>query len=151
MMTRAEWIEAIIAGTVALTAWFAWPFIPSPTPIWQIVLGVSSLLLLQSLIRDVTILLRTRPSVSHEPRREAQCFCLESTVGLTGIITGAILVGLGSSTHVTIGRCGFTLAVAGTMTLGLLIKDLVITWNPLGLRREKDHLNLIVRWKSRSK
>jgi hypothetical protein len=35
------------------------------------------------------------------------------------------------------------------MALGFIIKDFVISWNPFGLRREKDHLNLIVRWKSK--
>jgi len=48
-----------------------------------------------------------------------------------------------------IGRTDFVLALAGTMALGFAIKDLVISWKPFGVRREKDHLNLIVRWKSR--
>ncbi len=150
-MTRAEWIEILLIGILAPMSWVAWPYFPSPTPIWQIVLGVSTLLLLQSLLRDVAILLRTRRSALNEPRKEAQCFCLESTVGLTGVIVGAALVGLGSSTDVAISRWDFFLAVAGTMALSFIVKDLVISWQPLGVRREKDHLNLIVRWKSKTK
>jgi hypothetical protein len=150
-MTRAEWIEILLIGILTPMSWVAWPYFPSPTPIWQIVLGVSTLLLLQSLLRDVAILLRTRRSALNEPRKEAQCFCLESTVGLTGVIVGAALVGLGSSTDVAISRWDFFLAVAGTMALSFIVKDLVISWQPLGVRREKDHLNLIVRWKSKTK
>jgi hypothetical protein len=151
MKTRAEWIEILLIGILASMSWLAWPYFPSPIPLWQIVLGVSTLLLLQSLVRDVAILLRTRRSASNELRKEAQCFCLESTVGVTGVVAGAALVGLGSSTNVTISRWDFFLAVAGTMALSFVIKDLVISWKPLGVRREKDHLNLIVRWKSKSK
>jgi hypothetical protein len=148
-MTREEWVEVLVIGAVASMSWLAWPYFPSPTPVWQIVLGVSALLLLQSLVRDVAIVLRTRSAASEEPRKEASCMCLESTVGATGIVAGAVLAGLGSSAQVALGRPGFVLAVAGTMTLGFVIKDWVISWRPLGVRREKDHLNLIVRWKTR--
>jgi len=150
-MRRVEWIEVLAIGVVAPMSWLAWPGFPSPTPVWQIVLSASALLLVQSLVRDIAILLRTRRSASNEPRKEAQCFCLESTVGATGIVAGAALAGLGSSIRVEISRWDFPLAVAGTMALGFIIKDLVISWRPLSVRREKDHLNLIVRWKSKSK
>jgi hypothetical protein len=150
-MTRAEWIEALAIGVVAAMSWLALPYFPSPMPVWQIVLGASALLLVQSLVRDVIILFRRKNSASNELRKEAQCFCLESTVGATGIVAGAALAALGSSTQVTIGRWDFFLAVAATMALGFMIKDWVISWKPPGLRREKDHLNLIVRWKSKSK
>ncbi|HMD13504.1 MAG TPA: hypothetical protein VKI62_02670 [Bacteroidota bacterium] len=77
--------------------------------------------------------------------------CQQSTVGVTDVVAGAALVGVDSSTNVTISRWDFFLAVAGTMALSFIIKDLVISWKPLGVRREKDHLNLIVRWKSKTK
>lgn len=148
-MTRGEWIEVSVIVALAAVGWMAWPYFPASVPLWQIVLGLSALLLLQSLVRDVAILLRTRNPASGEPRQEASCFCLESTVGATGVVAGAMLAGLGSSAPVAFGRPGFMLAVAGTMALGFLIKDWVISWRPLGVRREKNHLNLIVRWKVR--
>jgi hypothetical protein len=148
-MTREAWIEVLAIGVVASMSWLTWPYFPSPTPLWQLLLGVSALLLLQSLVRDVAIVLRTRGAASGEPRKEASCMCLESTLGVTGIVAGAILVGVGSSAQVAVGRLGFMLAVAGTMALGFIIKDWVISWRPLGMRREKDHLNLIVRWRVR--
>jgi hypothetical protein len=150
-MTRAEWIEVLVIIALTPVSWLVWPYLSSPMPIWQIVLGASALLLAQSLVRDVAILFRSRRSAANEPRKEAQCFCLESTVGATGVVVGAALAGLGGSTPVAISRWDFFLAGAGTMVLGFLIKDLVISWKPFGLRREKDHLNLIVRWKSRPK
>lgn len=149
-MTCAEWMEILAIAAVTTAGWPASKFFPSTMPLWQIVLGASALLLAQSLVRDVAILLRNRRPAANEPRKEAHCFCLESTVGATGIVAGALLAGLDSSTQVAIGRWSFVLALAGTMALGFAIKDLVISWKPFGVRREKDHLNLIVRWKSRS-
>ena len=151
IMTRAERIEILIIGFIAPMTEVAWPYFPSPTPLWQIVLGVSGLLLLQSLVRDTAILLRAAYLAANGPRKEARCFCLESTISTMGIFLGAALVSLGSSTNVTISRGGFFLIVAGTMALSFIIKDLVISWKPLGVRREKDHLSLIVQWKSKSK
>jgi hypothetical protein len=150
-MNRTDWIEVLLIGVAAIGSWLMQPLLPSTMPLWQIVLGISALLLAQSLVRDVAILFHNRRSMANEPRKEAQCFCLESTVGATGIVAGAVLAGLASSTQVTVSRWMFLLTVAGTMAFGFLIKDLVISWNPFGVRREKDHLNLIVRWKRKSK
>ena len=150
-MTRAERIELAMIVVVATISWLVWPNFPAAMPLWQIVLVASAWLLAQSLVRDVAILLRSRRLKSNEPRKEAQCFCLESTVGLTGIIAGLALIGLGSSHQIAITRWEFSFAIAGTMILGFIIKDFVVSWNPFGVRREKDHLNLIVRWKIKSK
>lgn len=149
-MTRAEWIEVLAIGIIAPAGWLAWPYFSPVTPLWQLALSLSALLLAHSLVRDVAILLRSRRRASTEVRQEAHCFCLESTIGATGVVAGAILAALGLRTQVVIGRWEFIFAVAGTMVLAFIIKDLVISWNPLGLRREKDHLNLIVRWKNKS-
>ncbi|HEX3889369.1 MAG TPA: hypothetical protein VHX90_00845 [Verrucomicrobiae bacterium] len=150
-MTRAEWIEIFAISVVTAASWPASKLFHSTMPLWQIVIGASALLLAQSLVRDVAILLRSRHLKSNEPRKEAQCFCLESTVGLTGVIAGLALIGLGSSHQIAVSHWEFSIAIAGTMIMGFLIKDLVVSWRPFGLRREKDHLNLIVRWKSKSK
>jgi hypothetical protein len=150
-MTRAQWIELAMIFIVAIIGWLVWPHFSIAMPLWQIVLGASALLLAQSLVRDVAILLRSQRSAANESRKEAQCFCLESTVGLTGIIAGLTLIGLGSSHQIAISHWEFSIAIAGTMIMGFIIKDFVISWNPFGLRREKDHLNLAVRWKTKSK
>jgi hypothetical protein len=149
-MTRAEWIEIFAIAIVTSASWPASKLFHSTMPLWQIILGASALLLAQSLVRDVAILFRSRHSASkNEPRKEAQCFCLESTIGMTGVIAGLALIGLGSSHQIAMSHWEFLIAIAGTMALGFLIKDLVISWKPFSVRREKDHLNLIVRWKSK--
>jgi hypothetical protein len=147
-MTRAEQIELLAIALLAPAAWLVWPPTPTVVPLWQLTLELSALLLVQSLVRDVAILLRSRRSPSL--RKEAQCFCLESTIGVTGVVIGAALALLGSPAQVRISQWGACLAALGTMAVGFAIKDLVISWGPLAVRREKDHLNLIVRWKSKS-
>jgi len=148
-MTRSEWIELMVIAVLAPVCWLVWPQLPTAMPLWQIVLELSAVLLAQSLVRDVTILLRNRRFAAIGHRKEAQCFCMESTAGVTGVVMGTSLAALGVSTQVVISQWEFCLAILATMSLGFAIKDLVISWNPFGLRREKDHLNLIVQWKSK--
>jgi hypothetical protein len=149
-VTQSERIEVLIIAATVPIGWFVWPHVFGPMPIWQIVLGLSALLLAQSLVRDTAIILRSRYTSSLGVRKQAQCFCLESTVGSMGVAVGALLAALGGSSQVAIGPRDFAAAATGTMTLGFLIKDLIITWKPFGVRREKDHLNLVVRFTNKS-
>ncbi len=43
-------------------------------------------------------------------------------------------------------RWGWGSLVAVTTTVGFLIKDLVVTRRPLGIRREKDHFSIVFAW-----
>jgi hypothetical protein len=144
-VTRAEWIEAALIVGVALAASLAWPCLPTDLSGSQVVLGFAVLLLAQSLLRDVSILLRSRGA--NLPERTASCLCLESAVGATGVAVGLAIAGLGDFGAVSLSRANLAFGVAAMLALGLAIKDWVITWNPWGLQREKDHLNLILRWK----
>jgi len=146
-MTRAEWIELALVAVVAAASSHTAQLLPPAIPLWQIVLGLSALLLAQSLMRDVAILIRQGRAKSNVPRKIARCFCLESTVGATGVAAGAALVGLGVARQFTVSPWKVSVAVAATMILGLVIKDLVISWKPPRVRYEKDHVNLLVRWK----
>jgi len=146
-MTRAEWIELALVAVVAAASSQTAQFFQPAIPLWQIVLGLSALVLAQSLVRDVAILIRQRRTKSSAPKEIVQCFCLESTIGATGVAAGAALVGLGVARQFTVSPWKISVAVAATMILGLVIKDLVISWKPPRVRREKDHVNLLVRWK----
>jgi MFS-type transporter involved in bile tolerance (Atg22 family) len=142
---RGSWIEIIIICIVVSIL----PLVhfPAVMYLWEIVMYSSALLLMQSLVRDITILLRSFFSKSKEPRREMQCFCLESTIGALGVIIGLVLVAFAGSRQIEISHRQAAFAITAILILGFIIKDLVITWNPFGLRREKNHLNILVTWR----
>lgn len=145
-MTRAERIEAALIAVLALASTLAWSYLPAEIAVSRWILGGAVLLLAQSLLRDTTILLRGRGAKQRAPVHTASCMCLESAIGAVGVFIGLGAAGFANFGTASLGRVAFSLSVIGTLAFGLVIKDWVIAWNPLGFRREKDHLNLIVRW-----
>jgi len=144
-MTRAEWVEvglivSISAATVALPMELL-----SDLTLGEMVLYLSALLLAQGLVRDLSMLLRNRAAAHGGVFQESQCLCLESAIGVTGVVVGAALFVSPSARPIALSGWHVSIAVASTLTIGFLIKDLVVTWNPLGIRREKNPLSVIVR------
>ncbi len=148
-MTRAHWIEIAAIVVVGIGSSLMSPHLSPSSTLGDVVLGFSALLLLQSLTRDVVILWRERISARASPRRETQSFCLESTIGATGVIAGILLALWSNSEPVPLTPVPLAAATIGTLTIGFLMRDLVISWNPWAVRREPDHVNLIVRWRKR--
>ncbi len=148
-ITRAERIEMTAIAVAAIASLLAWRYLPPSSTFGGVVLGLSALLLMQSLVRDIAILLRHRAPARIVPRRETQSVCMESTIGITGIVGGIMLTVWSGSEPVPLGPVLLSTATTGTLALGFLIKDLAISWNPWAVRREPDHVNLIVRWKKR--
>jgi hypothetical protein len=148
-MTQSERIELALIAASALVVWQLRAYLPATFTLAESVLGLSALLLGQGLVRDVIILLRAPNRSADKPRQQAQCMCLESTVGATGVVAGIVLM-LALTDLGMWNRNVFLLAALSTMLIGLLLKDVVVTWSPLGFKKERDHLNLIVRWRSRS-
>ena len=146
-MTRTEWIEAALIAVFASASTLAWPYLPAEIAASQLILGCAVLLLAQSLLRDIAILLRSRGAKQGALVHASSCMCLESAIGAVGLVIGLGVAGLANFGTASLGRATFSVSVISTLVFGLVIKDWVIVWNPLGFRREKDHLNLIVRWK----
>lgn len=116
-------------------------------------LGVGELLviaclawLVQGGLRDLWLLYLVKSRSATEPRHKLACMCFESSVGLTGVVLGVVLAlcGLGGRVTLTAGR--WMLLTAAVLTLGFLAKDLVISWRPLGVRRDPDHHTIIFTW-----
>ncbi len=74
--------------------------------------------------------------------------CLESSVGLTGLLLGVVLALTGVGGHVALTPARWMLLAAGVLALGFAAKDLVITWRPLGVRRDPDHHTIIFTWRA---
>jgi hypothetical protein len=145
-MTRAEWIEIAIIVSASIVSLALPLHLLSDLTLGEIVLYLSALLLAQGLTRDLAMLLLHRSAAQGGVFRESQCLCLESVVGVTGVVAGTLLFVSASAYPISVTTTsGVAGAVALTLAAGFLIKDLVITWNPFGIRREKNPLSVIIR------
>jgi hypothetical protein len=146
-MSIAERVELGLIVAVAAAFSVGADALPERMAVGNLLLGASALILLQSLLRDLWLLAKARRNPPPNPPRTGQCMCVESTVGITGVVAGLILVTCRIGTTLPMGRwswCAFALASLGT---GFLMKDYVAEFKPLRIRRDKDHVNIIVRWR----
>lgn len=72
--------------------------------------------------------------------------CLESSAGLTGLIVGIglSLFNLGGDLRFTTAR--WMLLATAVFAAGFLLKDYVISWRPLGIRRDPEHHSIVFTW-----
>ncbi len=147
MATRAERIElALVAAAVALTA-VAAPRLPRSVELGSLGASAALALLGQGFLRDLWRLRRQRVAPPDKPAEEARCLCVESTIGLTGVLTGVALTALGVTWRV--GLPAWAWPALGTLVwaAGYAMKDLVLQWRPWRVRRMRDHGSIIVRWR----
>lgn len=140
-MTRMEWAELALIALAIGAGWALVPHFPRHTSIGGVVTTAAGVVLAQSLLRDLAILM-TRQAKG--PERRLPCLCLESLVGATGVAVGIALALLKPAWSLTMAALGWILLFGGTLVAGFLIKDLVLTWWPLRIRHDRDHLNVIV-------
>jgi hypothetical protein len=146
-MQTSEKIEmGLISGVVA-AVWVMAAELPGQIGVGKLLLWASGLLLLQSLVRDVLLLIKARRSARKEPQAAIRCMCVESTVGMTGIVIGAILFGVGFGRPILMGRWRWSLVALVVLGAGFLIKDFLLETKPWRIRRHKDHLNIVVKWR----
>ncbi len=140
-------IEPAIAVSIAMLVWAASPPQPISLRASYVVLGLSALLLLQSLLRDLCILWRRRSVEPSSATHSGQYFCVESAVGLLGVVCGGLLLASRFDSAIKLDHNILSGITLGVLCIGFLIKDWVIQANPWRIGREPDHLNLVVRWR----
>ena len=137
-------LGAIVAVT-ALVGWLV-PVSGIRPELGELVAGSVLLILLQGFFRDLWLLREARRKSATTPPRATACMCVESAVGLTGIVAGISLVGFGLAWPVGLSAAALTAAVGAVMLAGFLLKDFVFSWRPWRIYREKDHAQIIFRW-----
>ena len=75
------------------------------------------------------------------------CMCVESTVGVTGIVAGLIVLGSAADSNLFVSRTLWSILAVAVLVIGFAIKDFVFEWRPFRVRRDKDHVNLVFSWK----
>jgi hypothetical protein len=147
-LSPTEKVELAAIPFAAIGAGLAAPAAGIPVEVGILVSGGALVLLVQGGIRDVWLLLRARRRKA-EPVRIAACMCLESAVGLTVLLAGAALVGFGFADPVVLRPVSAGLAVGGVLATGFALKDFVFEWSPWRIRREKNHLQIVVRFRTK--
>ena len=146
-MTTAERIELALIPLVGVAVWWISERLPAQIGIGSLLLAASVLLLLQGLVRDLWLLFKRRQDSHAGPGQEALCMCVESTVGVTGVVAGLIVLGSAADSTVFVSRTLWSILAVAVMIIGFAIKDFVFEWRPFRIRRDKDHVNLVFSWK----
>lgn len=133
-----------IAGIVAFSIA---PILPLQLSVGNALLLLSALLLLQSLIRDISILMSSKKGQEPKGQKAMQCLCVESAIGMTGVLVGAGLLGLGIAQQIVMDKFAWGISMAFLVGVGFAIKDFVVQANPWRIFRDKDHLNIVISWK----
>jgi len=146
-MTLAEKVELALIPAISLASFIVAPSLPTRIALGSLLLVIFALLLSQSLLRDLWLLSSSKREASSGPAQVAQCMCVESAVGATGVLAGILLLGTQTGHPVEMAGWGWMLCVSSVGVAGFLIRELVFEWSPWSIRREKNHVNIIVRWK----
>ena len=146
-MTTAERIELALIPLVGAVVWLIAERLPAQIGIGSLLLAASVLLLLQGLIRDLWLLFKRRQDSQTGPRQEALCMCVESTVGVTGVVAGVVVLGSAADSTLFVSRTLWSILAVAVLIIGFAIKDFVFEWRPFRIRRDKDHVNLVFSWK----
>ena len=146
-ITRAEKIELGLivsaAGGVAVVA----KRLPEALEAGSLLAIAALALLGQGLLRDLWLWSKQRRFVATAQPEEARCMCVESTVGLSGVLAGVVLTAVGVSVQVPIAVEMWPVMGVVVWGAGFAMKDLVVQWAPWKLRRVKDHGSILVRWR----
>src|SRR5277367_2192769 len=129
-MTPAEKIELGLIPAVGAIFWISTPAPSSQVELGNLVLYAAALLLLQSLLRDLWLWVKATRAMQMGSPRVAQCMCVESMVGITGIAIGAILTSVGLHKPIVMDAWRWSVAAVLVMVSGFLIKDYVLESSP---------------------
>lgn len=146
-MTAAEKIELVLIPLFGFGIWLMATGLPDTVGVGRLFLGASVLLLFQGLIRDFWLLAKGKRAADPSPPRKARCMCVESTIGVFGVVVGIVVLGSGINRSVIMDNWMWSVLAIVVMTTGFAIKDYVVEWNPLRVRRDKDHMNIVFAWK----
>ena len=143
MQARAEKIEAGLIGVATVLVGLVSTQLPASLATGTLIAVAALALLLQGSFRDLWLICSSRGQ--KPPTESAACLCLESTIGLGGVLIGLALTLAGIETTTIIKPQGWTVLALLVWSFGFATKDIVLQWNPWALRRIKNHGAIIVR------
>jgi hypothetical protein len=150
MMKKEEKTELLLIALITGAVRSLPDTLPRRMGSGYLVLTFGLLFLCQTLLRDLWLLWKLR-GVSRDSMPTGTCMCLESGIGFAPVAIAALLISSGLSRPVPFAGWAWTLGTAAVMLSGFALKDYVIEWNPLRVRKDPDHINMRFVWRSKSK
>ena len=148
MMTVTEKVELCIIAILLVLAALLFNAPTVGVKFSMVIVYCASLLFGQSLLRDLWYLYAKRNrSLTKAKPVIRQCMCVESTVGVLGLVLGILLLSSTFDIEVMLSKIVLLSLMCLILLGGFLIKDYVVEWNPWRLYKEKDHMNIIFSWK----
>ena len=139
-----ERVELALIGLVCVVVAVAGARFGGTYSLGELVLYGAAALLAQSLVRDLWLLSQARKAEGSGQPRKARCMCIESTIGMAGVLAGGLLMLAGIGPGVTLGAVHVAAGLGLILIGGFLVKDWVFTWSPFRLLRDPDHINIVV-------
>ncbi|MEO6005030.1 MAG: hypothetical protein ABIZ04_09420 [Opitutus sp.] len=145
-INKRERIELVAIAAAVLLVGATARFLPRQLTIGQAMVIGCLAWLVQGGVRDLWLLYQMKRQPASKPARKLACMCVESTLGMTGLLVGISLAlsGVGGELHFTTYR--WVVFAAFVFTLGFVVKDYVFSWRPVGLRRDPEHHSIIFTW-----
>lgn len=143
-MAAATW-EKVCIGAFIVALTLARGRLPAKIELGDAVLLAAGLLLVQGLVRDLLRIRAARRSRNAQTHR-VTCVCAESTLGVSLIATGALLVFVASPVMLHVPPFGWPVAAALVTSFGFATRHLVIDWRARRFRWEPNHAG-VVTWK----
>jgi hypothetical protein len=144
---RSDWVELGAVLLLPLAGGWVVPLLPGALALGELMLGLAVIVLLQTLVRDLWRLRAARRAPA-TPATRARCMCMESVIGLAGIVCGALVLAAGVLPRVEVEPLMLSLALLLALGVGFGVKDFVIEAAPWRIRRAPDHVHLLVTWRS---
>jgi len=143
-MSVFEKVELIVLAVFFTAFLLLRNFLPVPSTLATLILSLSALLLLQGLIRDLAYLAcRKKQTNSGEPQTMFG-LCVESSIGILGIIVGAILMFFVGNMALGLSVWIWAFLVFSILVFGFLIKDYVFDLSTMKIHKDVEHMNIIV-------
>ena len=144
-MTTTEKKELSIIAVCLLVLVLFRPWTPLPESLSNLILSLSALLLMQGLLRDLYYLSKHKVGVENDTeQRKVFGLCLESSIGVFGIVIGAALLFLMGNPLINISFIVLLLLVSIVLIAGFLINDLVLDFSTMKVYKDAEHMNIIV-------
>ncbi|MCG8470895.1 MAG: hypothetical protein MI742_03450 [Desulfobacterales bacterium] len=131
-LQKLELVLVVCAGVVAL---FLSPLLPLNLSVGRLIIELSALLLFQNLLRELALLVGRGKEVLPEVPRAG----LGGLTGGLGLVVGWILFATNPEATFYMAPWKWALAITGSLFMGYLLRDLMLTKTPFFISYEKGH------------